>query len=113
MTPPPTTRMSSAPRSFSRLDEPRKDGHVRAREDADADDVDVLLDRRLDHLFRRAMETGVDDVHPSVPQRPRDDLDAAVVSVQPDLGDDHPNTLGWLLHATSSLLRRGDPAASP
>ena len=62
--------------------------HVRAGQDADADDVDVFLDRGLDDLLGRAVQAGVDDVHAGVAQRARDDLDAAVVAVEPDFGDE-------------------------
>ena len=75
---------------------------MRAGQDADADDVDVLLDRRLDDLLRRAMQAGVDDVHAGVAQRARDDLDAAVMAVEADLGDDDANRLRRFGHWSSS-----------
>jgi len=72
--------------------DPGHERHVRTREDRDADRVRVLLDRGLDDLLRRLVETRVDDLHAGVPQGPRDDLRAAVVTVQSGLGDHHPNT---------------------
>ena len=46
--------------------DPRDERHVRAGEDRDADGVRVLLDRGLDDLLRRLVETGVDDLHTRV-----------------------------------------------
>ena len=41
-----------------------------------------------DDLLRRLPQAGVDDLHAGVAQRARDDLRAAVVAVEPRLGDD-------------------------
>ena len=60
---------------------------MRAGEDAEADRVDVLLQRRLDDHLRRLMQAGVDDLEPGVAQRARDDLGAAVVPVESRFGD--------------------------
>ena len=49
----------------------------------------VLLDRGLDDLLRRLVETGVDDLHPGVAKRPGDDLRAAIVTVKTRLRDHH------------------------
>ena len=59
-----------------------EDGHVRAREDADPDHVDVFLDRRGHDHLRRLVQPGVDDLHAGVAQRARHDLGAAIVSVE-------------------------------
>ena len=64
---------------------------MRAAEDRQADDVDVLLHRgRGDHL-RRLVQAGVDDLHAGVAQRGGDDLGAAVVAVEAGLGDQNAN----------------------
>ena len=68
-------------------------------ENADADDVDVLLDGGLDHFLRRAVQARVDDVQSRVAQRARHDLDAAVVAVEPDLGDEDAYGLTAGIHA--------------
>ena len=47
----------------------------------------------VDHLLGRAVQAGVDDVHAGVAQRPRHHLDAAVVAVEADLGEKHPDRL--------------------
>ena len=72
------------------VEDPRHQRHVGAGEDRDADRVRVLLDHGLDDLLRRLVEAGVDDLHAGVTQRPCDHLRAAVMAVEPDLGDDHP-----------------------
>jgi hypothetical protein len=56
--------------------------HVRAGQQADPHDVDVLLHRRADDLIRRAVQTGVDDLHARVAQDARDDLRSAIVPVE-------------------------------
>ena len=90
--------MSSARALGEQLEHAREHRHVRAGQDADADDVDVLLDRGVDDFLRRAVQARVDDVHAGVAQRARDDLDAAVVAVEPDLGDEHANGLIARIH---------------
>ncbi len=55
-------------------------------EHADADDVHVLVPRRADDGFWGLPEARVDDLHAGVTQRAGDDLDAAVVTVEADLG---------------------------
>src|SRR5579875_1375778 len=70
------------------LDDERKQRHVRARENREADAVGVFLDRGLHDLLRRLKEAGVDDLHPGVAQRARDDLRAAIVPIEARLGDD-------------------------
>ena len=55
---------------------------------------------------------GVDDVHAGVAQRARDDLDAAVVAVEADLGDDDADRLPGLLHG-SSLSSQVTPWTAP
>jgi hypothetical protein len=80
----------------------RHERHVGAGEDRDADRVRVLLDRRLDDLLRRLVETGVDDLHPGVPEGSGDDLGAAVVPVQAGLRDHHTDLAG---HGCASIWR--------
>ena len=94
MMPPPKTTMSLASRSASSSTTRREQGHVRAGEDGEPDDVGVLLDRRLDDLLGRLVQAGVDDLHAGVAQRPRDDLGAAVVAVEPGLGHDDADDVG-------------------
>ncbi len=62
-----------------------------AREHRESDDVDVFLDGGDRHRLRGLEESGVDDLHAGVAQESRDDLDAAVVSIESDLGDQHPD----------------------
>ena len=62
---------------------------MRAGQDAQPDDVHVLLQRRFHNHARRLAYAGVDHFHAGVPQRARDYLRAAVVSVQAGLGYQH------------------------
>ena len=66
----------------------RHERHVRAGEDGDTDCVGVLLHGRLDDLLRRLVQAGVDHFHARVAERARDDLGAAIVSVETGLCDD-------------------------
>src|SRR5262245_29674470 len=67
------------------LDNPAGQQQMRAREYREADDVDVLLDRLADDLFRRPLEPGVNDLEAGVAQRVRHHFGAAVVAVEPRL----------------------------
>ncbi len=79
MMPPPKTAMSSAP--FS-----------------------LRMDGRGHDLLGRLMQPGVDHLEAGVAQRPRDDLGAPVVAVEPGLRDDDANgTLGH--HVPPSAAR--------
>ena len=89
MIPPPKTTMSEASRSLQQVDDLGEQRHVRAGEHREADRVGVLLDGGLDDLLRRLVQAGVDDLHTGVPQGPRHDLGAAVVTVQARLGHHH------------------------
>ena len=87
MMPPPVMRMSSRPGFAQQLEHARKERHVRAAQDREADDVDVFLHRGgRDHL-RRLVQPGVDDLHAGVAERGGDDLRAAVVAVEAGLGE--------------------------
>ena len=80
-----------APLLAPQLQHAREERHVGAAEDREAHDVDVLLDGGgRDHLGR-LVEARVDDLHAGVAQRGRDHLGAAIVPVEPRLGDEHAN----------------------
>jgi len=68
-----------------------EDGQVGAREDAQADGIHILLDGCGHDLLRRLVEAGVDDLHPGVPEGPRDHLHAPVVAVEPALRHEDPD----------------------
>ena len=61
---------------------------VVGRERADADRVDVLFGRQLHDGGDRLPRRRVDHVHAGVAQEGRDDAAAAIVAVEPDLGDE-------------------------
>src|SRR5438445_358774 len=67
----------------------REQGEVRHRQDRETHDVHVLLDRGLGDHLRGLVQTGVDHLHPGVPQRRGHDLGTAVVPVEARLGDEH------------------------
>ena len=85
---PPTTTGGRAPGVAQRGDDARRDGEVRAVVHRDADDVDVLVARDGGDGLGRLPQARVDHLHARVTQRAGDDLDAAVVTVEPDLGDE-------------------------
>ena len=62
---------------------------VIGRERADADHVDVFFGRQLDDAGIDLPWRRVDHFHAGVAQVRRDDAAAAIVAVEPDLGDQH------------------------
>ncbi len=76
---------------------------MRARENREADDVDVLLNRRRGDLLRRLAQARVDDFHARVAQRSRNDFRAAVVPVEARLGDENADRT--LAHGGDSTVR--------
>src|SRR5688500_5661233 len=93
-----------APLLLQELQDLREEHVVRARQDREADDVDVFLNRGGGDLLRGLAQARVDDLHPRVPQRPRDHLRAAVVSVETRFGDQDPDRA---LHLRASLTDGG------
>ena len=79
------------PRSRDQLEDAPADGQVGAGEDAEADDVGVLLLGGGDDLLRALPQPGVDDLHARVAQRAGHHLGAPVVAVEAGLGDQHPD----------------------
>src|SRR5580704_3347050 len=60
----------------------RKQRHVSARQNAQADRIDVLLHRRLRDHLGRLMQSRIDHFEAAVAQCARDDLRAAIVTVE-------------------------------
>ena len=85
MMPPTTTRMS-APALTDLLHDERRERHVGAGQHREADDVDVLVDGGSGDGLGRLEQAGVDDLAAGVAEDAGDDLDAAVVAVEADLG---------------------------
>ena len=69
------------------VDDEWSEGHVRARQHRQADGVDVFVDRRSRNGRWGLEQTRVDHFVPGVAQDAGDDLDAAVMAVEADLGD--------------------------
>src|SRR3972149_68756 len=61
---------------------------VGAGQDAETDDLRIFLEGPAPDRLRRLPDAGVDHLHSGIPQRARDHLGAAVVAVEPWLGDD-------------------------
>src|SRR5262245_16586528 len=76
------------PLLLEEIHETRRDVIVGAGEDRQADDVGVLLQRGRHDLLGGLAKTRVDDFHPSIAQRPGNDLGAAVVTIETGLGND-------------------------
>ena len=87
MIPPTTTGTSPSPGGAQPGDDGRDGLPVRPRQDRQADDVHVLLDRGGDDLRRRQPDALVDDLEADVAGAYRDLLGAVGVSVQPGLAD--------------------------
>src|SRR5256714_13990622 len=68
------------------LNNAREQSHVRARQDRQADGVNVFLHGGADDHFGRLPQSRVDDFHAGVAQGAGDDFDAAVVAVESGLG---------------------------
>ena len=73
-----------------RLDHRSRQVHVRPGEDAQSDDVDVLLHRHDGDLLRTHVGAEVDHLEAGVAQPACHDGRARGVPVKPDLGDDDP-----------------------
>ncbi len=63
----------------------RHDRVVRTRENRESDDLNIFLERGIDDHLWRLPQTGVDDLHASIAQRPGDYLRAAVMTVKAGL----------------------------
>jgi hypothetical protein len=74
---------------FQKLHQPWRDVVVGARQDRQADDVGVLLQRGRGNLLRRLPQAGVDDFHAGIAKRPGDHFGAAIVPVEARLRDHH------------------------
>ena len=72
------------------VDDERGEGHVGAGQHRQPDRVDVLVDGGGGDGLGRLEQAGVDDLVAGVAQDAGDDLDAAVVPVEADLGDQDP-----------------------
>ena len=70
---------------------------MRARQDREADDVDVLLEGRRDDHLRRLAQAGVDDLEAFVAEAAGEHLGAAVVAVEAGLGDEDLDRVASLM----------------
>ena len=92
---------------------------VMREENRDAHRVGVIPGSPSRRSARCLVEPRVDDLHPRIPQRSRDDLGAAVVSVQARLRDDHPNrplhavSIGTCVSSSSGRPRHGRTPGVP
>jgi hypothetical protein len=79
------------------------DGHVGGGEQADAEDVDVLLEGGADGGKRGLPEAGVDDLHAGVAEVADDELGPAVVAVEADFRDQDADRA---VHGSSTIGAR-------
>src|SRR5262249_27476800 len=83
----------------------RNQGPVGTAQEAQAEPVGVLVGDGADDRFRRLPEPGIDDVETGIAQGPRHDLDAPIVSIEADLGQDDAHRRFLVRHG--SLVTRG------
>src|SRR5262249_4797798 len=69
------------------FEDPRHQGHVRAGQKAQSEPIGVFVGDSAHNSFGDLPKPSVDHMHAGVAQRPRHDLDAAIVAVEPDLGE--------------------------
>src|SRR5262249_26242987 len=80
----------------------RKYGHLDAGQEAHTEHVDIFLDGGGHDFIGRPMKARVDDVHAGVAQRPRNNFDAAIVAVEPNLGEEHADRhIHWVPPTTT------------
>src|SRR5438445_4652791 len=68
---------------------------MRAGKNREPDDVNIFLYRCGGNHLRRLTQAGIDHLHAGIAQRPRDDLGAAVMSIQPRLRTKNPYLFFW------------------
>ena len=76
--------------SLQEVDDPRKQRHVRAREDRQADRVGILGERGAHDLLRCLVQTGVDHLHAGVAEGAGHNLGAPIVTIQSGFGHHDP-----------------------
>ena len=97
---PPTRSMTSFVRivaaqavALQGVNHARHEPHVGAGQDADADHVDVFLGGGCGHLVGGDAHAEIDNLHAGVAESAGDDLDATVVAVQAEFGEEDA---GWV-----------------
>ena len=84
--------------ALQRVDHARHEPQVGAGQDADADNVNVLLRGCRRHLVGSDPHSQVNHLHAGIAERAGDDLDAAVMAVQAELGEEDA---GWMARSGS------------
>ncbi len=74
---------------FHQGDQFRKYRIVGAGKNADPNGIHIFLQGGIDHHFGGLAKAGIDHFHPRIPQGGCNDFCAAVMPVEPDLGDQH------------------------
>ncbi len=98
---PPTTTAVWRPCAAQRLDDEWSEGPVRAVVHRQADHVGVFLQGDRGDGLRRLAQTEVDDLHAGVAQDAGNDARPSVVTVEPDLRDEHPFDHGPFDHGVA------------
>ena len=84
---------------------------MRAREQADAEHVDIFVHGGAHHFLRGLVQPRIDDVHAGVAEAAGDDLHPAIVSVEAHLGDEHADDR-FVRHASLRYSADGGKASS-
>src|SRR6185295_20296157 len=72
------------------VDDEGRECHVRTRQHRQPDRVDIFVDSGCGDGRRCLKQAGVDHFVPGIAQDAGDDLDATIVTVETDLGDQDP-----------------------
>ena len=78
-------------------------GHMGRGVDGKSNGVYIFLERRTGDLFRSVVDAEVDHLHAGIPQRASDDLNAAVVTVETDFGNQDAERRGWFANSGTRL----------
>jgi hypothetical protein len=81
----------------------REQRHMRARQNRQADRIDVFLNSGGYNLLGRLAQASVDDFHPGIAKRSRDDFYPAVVPVQTGLCKQYPYSFFRHEHLSFSI----------
>jgi hypothetical protein len=77
-----------------------------AAEKAETQPIRIFIFNGANHGFGRLPKAGINDLHTRITKRPRYHLDATVMAIETDFGEDHANGMGRGLHETPNRMDR-------